>query len=157
MRIFVVCALALLGCGPLSGSFSHKQPGPKGDSPVDMAQPVDFAPPGDLNCGGMQLSADRVPPNVMLVLDRSGSMGNTISAASTTSKWDDLKTALSSLITTYDPSMRFGVSLFSSDGNCGAGQINAPATMNGTSVMGKVNASSPAGNTPTAGTMQAVI
>src|SRR5437016_3503573 len=68
-----------------------------------------------------------------------------------------------SLITTlllngYDTVVRFGVSLFSADGDCGPGKIDsAPADKNGMAVLGKVAAASPGGNTPTAGTLAAVL
>jgi hypothetical protein len=104
----------------------------------------------------MQFALTRVPPNVMLVLDRSGSMGNSIGGGSPTSKWTDLKSALSSVVTSYDAETRLGVSLFSSDGNCGAGNITLAAPMNGSSVLAQVNASGPGGNTPTAATLAKV-
>src|SRR5581483_8646211 len=67
----------------------------------DMAQ-------GDASCGGMAFALTRVPPNVMLVLDRSGSMDQSIGGGSATTKWTDLKNAVSSLVTSYDSQIRLG-------------------------------------------------
>ena len=112
--------------------------------------------PGDASCGGMQFALARVPPNVMLVLDRSGSMNDSIGGGSATTKWSDLKAALQGLVTTYDSQMRLGASIFSDDGNCGAGDITPLAAANGSTIMSKVNAGGPAGNTPTAATLDKV-
>jgi hypothetical protein len=92
----------------------------------------------------------------MLVLDRSGSMNDSIGGGSATTKWSDLKSAIQQVVTSYDANTRLGVSLFSSDGNCGAGNITLAAPSNGTTVMGLVNAQGPGGNTPTAATLAKV-
>jgi hypothetical protein len=128
-------------------------------APPDLSQAPDMAEaPPDMTCGGMQFQLQRIPPNVMLVLDRSGSMGNSIDGTSTTSKWMDLKSALTNLVTNYDAEVRFGVDLFAGDNDCAAGPVSLmPADMNGANVMAKVNAASPGGNTPTAATLAAVL
>ena len=121
-------------------------------------------PPGSgmPSCGGMDFALSRVPPNVMLVLDRSGSMGDPIAAASSTAKWDDLKSALQSTVTSYDASVRFGVSLFSDPASadpdgCGAGKVDvAVGPSNGGKVLAQVNAQSPGGSTPTAASLAAI-
>ena len=41
----------------------------------------------DMNCGGQAFAISRVPPNVMLVLDRSGSMDRTISRSIRNTAW----------------------------------------------------------------------
>jgi hypothetical protein len=166
-----VCVAGLLGgCDPTTiDDGSVPKPAKKADQPLpDLAQPPappDLAPmpdlaepPPDMTCGGMQFQLERIPPNVFLVLDRSGSMGDPISATSTTAKWDDLKAALSQLVTNYDALVRFGLSMFSSNNNCSAGLIDSmPADKNGMTVLAKVSAASPGGNTPTAATLAAVL
>jgi hypothetical protein len=166
----VACAGLLAGCGPieLDGGAPPKPVAGKSDQPLpDMAQPApppdllpvpDLTELPDLTCGGMQFDLERIPPNVMLVLDRSGSMGNSIDGVSATKKWDDLKAALNQLVTNYDTLVRFGVSLYSSDNDCAPGKVDsAPADKNGMTVLAKVTAASPSGNTPTAGTLAAVL
>src|SRR5262245_29904341 len=80
----VFCAGLMAGCsaGEIDeGAVFH--PAPKADQPLpDMAQPPppkpdlsllpDLSPIPDMTCGGMEFPIERVPPNVMLVLDRSG-------------------------------------------------------------------------------------
>ena len=104
------------------------------------------------NCGAMEFALQRIPPNVMLVIDRSGSMGESIGGGSATTKWTDLKGAVSSLVTSYDSEMRLGAAIFSSDGNCARRQRRRAAGAGGghRRCMTKLNAQGPSGNTPTA-------
>src|SRR6185436_3509542 len=164
----VACAGLLAGCDPITfDDGAPPKPAPKADQPLpDMAQPIqhdltpapDLSEIPDLTCGAQQFDLERIPPNVMLVLDRSGSMGNSIDGTSATKKWDDLKAALIQLVNGYDALVRFGVALYSTDNDCAPGMVAAaPANANGTAVLGKVNAASPGGNTPTAGTLAAVL
>jgi hypothetical protein len=160
-RIILASLLAAAGCLGQAPSEDHAATGqdPAGTAPMPTA-PTTPPPAGtdDMGCGGMEFSLTRVEPNVMLVLDRSGSMGQTIASNSSTSKWDDLKSAVTSLVTGYDSQMRLGASLFSADGDCAPGNIDvslAPAA--GQTVLGKLANYSPKGNTPTATTLDNVI
>ena len=165
MRNSLVLAFVLTGCAADLGS-APPQPmnnGPKPDSPSPqpMPQPAVDMGPDDTTCGGMQFALTRVPPNVLLVLDRSGSMQEPIDATSSTSKWDDLKAALTSVIGTYDSQLQLGASLFadaSSGNSCAPGKIDvATGAMHGAQILTQINASSPGSNTPTASTLDNVI
>ncbi len=171
MLILSLLGLGLLvvGCAPKAFEAPPPKPVAKADQPQpdleppylppDLSQPPDMAEaPPDMTCGGMQFQLQRIPPNVMLVLDRSGSMGQSIDGTSATSKWTDLKTALQNLVTGYDSLVRFGVDLFAGDNDCAAGPVALmPADLNGTNVLAKVTAASPGGNTPTAASLAAVM
>ena len=111
----------------------------------------------DMECGGQEFALTRIPPNVMLVLDRSGSMSDAIASGSKTTKYADLTSAMQSLVTTYDAQMRLGATFFASDNDCGAGVPGPIAAANGQSVLTAVAAHKPGGNTPTATTLDAVI
>ena len=100
--LFIVLGLAGLGllvcgCMPTQIDPPPAKPAPKADQPAadllqpapppDLSQLPDMAePPPDMTCGGMQFQLERIPPNVMLVLDRSGSMGQSIDGTSSTTK-----------------------------------------------------------------------
>jgi hypothetical protein len=166
MRNLLCFALLLAGCGANSDPASDHPPSTTMPTPQDDGGTPPPPPPAvtddagagqDASCGGQQFDLMRVPPNVMLVLDRSGSMDSSIGGGSSTSKWSDLKSAIQQLVTTYDAQMRLGVSLYSSDGNCGAGDITPYAQTNGATVMSKINAKGPGGNTPTAATLDKVL
>jgi hypothetical protein len=108
-------------------------------------------------CGGMQFALTRVAPNVMLVLDRSGSMKDPIAAGSTTTKYQDLTAAITSLATSYGTQMRLGDTFFAADNSCAAGVPGPILDNNGATIIGDVNSHSPGSNTPTAVTLDAVI
>ena len=157
-KLSVIVAFALSGCLGSAPVEEHSTTA----SPPDMAeapqQPTTTAPPDLGNCGAMQFALTRVEPNVMLVLDRSGSMGDPVSSGSATTKWVDLKNAVSSLVTGYDSQMQLGAAIFSSDGNCAAANIDVPlAAAAGQTVLTKLNAAGPNGNTPTAAALDTVI
>jgi hypothetical protein len=162
-KLVVVLALALTGC---LGSAPVEEQHGNGAAPPPTTDPSPpFAPPqvdggtDDAgNCGAMEFALQRIPPNVMLVIDRSGSMGQSIGGGSATTKWDDLKGAVSNLVTNYNSMMQLGAAIFSSDGNCAAANIDVPlASMAGSNVMTKLNAQGPNGNTPTAAALDTVI
>src|SRR5437899_5730544 len=110
MRKLIVLAFTLA-----AGCMANLTPGQTPDDPppqtgddggtVPVLPSPDMAQ-GDASCGGMAFALTRVPPNVMLVLDRSGSMNQSIGGGSATTKWTDLKNAVSSLVTTYDAQTR---------------------------------------------------
>lgn len=151
--------LLAAACGPKSGGAhvtngtdlgTSKGPGPTADMGGTTAQ--------DMDCGGQEFHVERVPPNVFLVIDRSGSMGNPISDGSSTSKWDDMRSAVGQLVSTYNSQINLGLSLFNSDGDCGAGKIDtAVGANNGPTITSQLQQTSPGGNTPTAATLDYVI
>ena len=107
--------------------------------------------PDDAFCGGAEFALTKVRPNMMLVLDRSGSMGEAISAGVT--KWDDLRSAVGQLVSAYKNDIQFGASLFadparavegaSYDDSCTPGKVSfTPAPENAQKILDLVNASS---------------
>jgi len=159
-KLVVALAFALAGC---LGSVPVEDHGPVATGPDMLEAPlpvtgVDGGTDDGGVCGAMEFALQRIPPNVMLVIDRSGSMGGSIGGGSATTKWDDLKSAVSSLVSSYDSEMRLGSAIFSSDGNCAATNIDVPlAPAAGSTVMTKLNAQGPNGNTPTAFALDTVI
>lgn len=118
----------------------------------------------DMNCGGMLFGITRVPPNVMLVLDRSGSMLDPIARNNKSTKWANLKTAIESLVKQFDTQARFGLDLFpgQAGGLFGSGCDPGPIAVklgaaHGAQVQNALDRSAPDGSTPTAATLDAVI
>ncbi|MCC6622108.1 MAG: VWA domain-containing protein [Deltaproteobacteria bacterium] len=66
---------------------------------------------GVCGCAGESYAADAVPPNVLIVLDRSSSMNQVIGEWDR-SKWDLAKDAVRSLTEAFDDRVRFGLQLF---------------------------------------------
>lgn len=77
-------------------------------------------------CGGQPLNLTYVPPNLHLVLDRSCSMRNEISAG--VRKWTAAVGSLAQVLTNYDDDVRWGLTLFpDTEGtNCSQGASAFP-------------------------------
>ncbi len=172
LMITLVSAVGF-GCGassPHGTAGTGTQINGKGDSVADGGDdpPLIFGDGGagnmDQNCGGMEFTLDRVAPNLFLVVDRSGSMSDPANLFQLpwVAKWDSLKTTLSSITTTYNSKIRFGLSMFpdpakSSTDDCAPGTVELACAANtGGQVMTKINAADPDGSTPTAITLDNV-
>jgi hypothetical protein len=76
-------------------------------------------------CGKSEFKLTQVAPNVMILLDRSGSMdGN----AGGDTRWNVAKKAISVVTTKFDAELRFGLATYSAckSGGCSAGSIVVP-------------------------------
>ncbi|MGB1699553.1 MAG: DUF4215 domain-containing protein, partial [Nannocystaceae bacterium] len=81
------------------------------------------------NCGEAQVVVEPTPPNVMLVLDKSGSMftNNTLDANNNSvTRWEALWNVTNNVTSAYDGSINFGAQLFPS--------VNASNNFSNTSV-----------------------
>ena len=86
-------------------------------------------------------------PNMMIVLDKSGSMGND-------NKWTQARNAIDYILDNYGDILRFGLDMFPSNDLCGAGNVQVDVGNNTAStIMNTLNATSPNGNTPMAATL----
>lgn len=88
--------------------------GNHGDASGDGSSNTDTAP-ADTNCGVNTFAVRPIPPNVLVLLDRSCSMrrtpdGTLVAAAGTgTTKWEIAVTALQELTTSYASQVRWGL------------------------------------------------
>jgi hypothetical protein len=120
--------LAIVACGsetkneddPASSSGT---PGPgfgdggdDGGGPKPCAKDEDCGTGGHCNlatktcgCGGQNVAADIVPPNLLIVLDRSCSMTDKVGA---TTKWDIAVAAIKDLLATNKGKIHFGLEVF---------------------------------------------
>lgn len=65
-------------------------------------------------CGGQEATAEAVPPNLLLVLDRSCSMTKLVNGVS---KWEIAVGAINVMTTTFEGQIRFGLTLFPDRGD----------------------------------------
>jgi hypothetical protein len=118
-------------------------------------------PTGDANCGTQTSGTSRQPADVLLVLDRSGSMTNSTSAdsncaaGSTTcsARWPALTSAVNATLTSTASSINWGLKLFSSTGNACGVNNGVEIAISATSVPAintLIGTTKPGGNTPTA-------
>jgi hypothetical protein len=84
----------------------------------------------DANCGARQKTAAKLPAEILIVLDASGSMNDDIMNAScqggcgASSKWAQLSPALNQVVMQTDADVHWGLKFFASDDACG---VNANA------------------------------
>ncbi len=85
-------------------------------------------------------------PNMMIVLDRSGSMQGT--------KWTQAQNAIQFVLNNYGAKLRFGLDMFPSDNDCGAGSIQVDVGDDTAAAITSAMSSAGAnGNTPMAATL----
>ncbi len=148
----VVGVVSAAGCAQVERPRPGGAIGNTGPAPGAVGVPMD-----PQRCGGQTFRLENTPPNVMLVLDRSASMSSAIGNTATTSKWDDLNSAIGALIDRYDANVRLGATFFAADDNCAAGLVGAIAAQNGGAIRDQLAKQSPGGNTPTATTLDAIM
>jgi hypothetical protein len=122
--------------------------------------------PGDKNCGLQTFKLEKRPAELMLVLDRSGSMNMPAGAGSMNSKWTDVTAALDETIMKTETTVQWGLKAFpSGDVMCNVSDgVEVPsAPMNHGPVWGQIMANAPAagngagGGTPTTLALQKAV
>ncbi len=122
-----ILALCVAACGPSQGGGDDTGGDDDDDAPPDAARSID-APPGGgadaANCGAQTEPIEVVnlgdPPDLLIVLDRSGSMSSPIPAIPIdfTPKWTIMRDALNALATSHQANIRFGLLEFPTDDDC---------------------------------------
>jgi hypothetical protein len=117
--------------------------------------------PIDANCSSSIISTVRQPADVLLVLDRSGSMNYRVSSDADCTgisgcipRWSALTSAVTATLSDTAGSIAWGLKLFSSPGNalCGVDSgVEVPVSASsGPVITTQIASVSPGGNTPTA-------
>jgi hypothetical protein len=133
---------------PFSGTGNSSGTGGGGDVGLTGAA-------GMPSCGQMNVGVMPLPPDILIVQDKSGSMdeaddGSTCTGTCT-SKWTEVSAALTQVVTNTDTAINWGIKFFSDNGACGASAAPAVtvAAGNGSAVAGAISGTKPGGNTPT--------
>jgi hypothetical protein len=142
------------GVGGDDPSGGGNDPVPGNEDPPPPSSPP---PPGtsEPECGQDVFNQDdRLPPRILLVVDKSGSMDEG-AVGYPGSKWQGLKSALTQVVGTLDSEAELGLMLFpngtSSNGMCEAGRVfNPVGNGQGSNILGTLDATGPGGGTPTA-------
>jgi hypothetical protein len=110
-----------------------------------------------MTCGQATTPIMPLPPDILIIQDKSGSMNDDDSDATcnggcgANSKWSQLTMALGNVVTTTDMTVNWGLKYFSDNNACGA--TNAPVVpvgvLKGAAITASVNGTQPGGNTPT--------
>jgi hypothetical protein len=110
----------------------------------------------DSNCGDVTQGATRLPPDILIVQDKSGSMadsadGTCTGSCGTKSKWSQVTAALNQVVGMTDKTVNWGLKFFADNGHCGANGAPVVSVGNGNAaaVASAITATKPGGNTPT--------
>ncbi len=156
---FAVVALFLAACGPNQGPGTVRPGGRSGadlstsqDPSVDGMQDMSVAPEQDFSaqCGVQNFMLQKgLPPEVMIVLDRSASMTTDFDGGT---RWTKITAAVKQVVTSLQGQIGWGLTVFPHDSDCGtSASVDAQiASMNATAIGAKISSYTPDGNTPTA-------
>jgi hypothetical protein len=176
--LFAGCAVVVLGCafnpqsGPASGAAgTGSGPAPTGASGTigtgtgaglqtgsagTAGGPSTGTSNPDANCGAVSRGAAKLPPDILIVLDKSGSMADTPDGKSNggaNSKWSQVTAAISQVVTSTSSSVNWGLKFFASpnkDACTVAAGADVPiAPNNAAAVNSAIQGQSPGSSTPT--------
>jgi len=174
----VFTAAAFLACGgpvPIAGSSSltggagggkgtntnlglNTKPSTNTSTGTDTGTEVSAADGG--NCGITTAPLNKQPPDVLLVLDKTGSLLDAMdstsqcAAGSTTcqQRWATLVAGLNAVLTSSSTNVNWGLETFNSDGSCGVAPPEVaiqPGAAGATAVQAYIATITPNGSTPT--------
>jgi hypothetical protein len=176
---FIACALGVVGCstanpgrhtnssnggtngssssnGSSNGTNGSTTSGTTGSGGDDGGTgPVD--PNTNPNCGVMNFALQKgLPPDLLIVLDRSGSMADSPSSGGA-SKWDQMTAAINQTVTQLQGQIKWGLEMFPHDNDCGVSvSMDVPVAANDApAISSAIAAQMPGGSTPTADAINA--
>lgn len=144
----MLLALSLLGaaaCAPeIGGGFEDFSP----DAGTFNPEPSD--PEVCDEAVAITFEQRQVIPDIMLVLDKSGSMGDPLVNGNSTSKWDVMRTAMASIVANNGAQVNFGLQMFPSNNDCGTTTAHVEPQLNNIGpILQQMNSTAPGGRTPT--------
>ena len=143
----------LLGAGATSGST-----GGAGKGGTSTGAGASSPSPDGTNCGLQSYGLQNVPPDLLIVLDKSGSMANQPDdtacprrVATCETKWADMTAGINMVVAQTQSTIRWGLKYFSTNDACGVsdGAQVAIAPNNAMAISGSINQTNPNGSTPT--------
>jgi hypothetical protein len=145
-----VLLLALApGCGPSVNTDGEGATGAAGSVGSSGGGGTSGGSGASPACGTREFMLQRRPADLLVVLDKSGSMAE-VPPAGGASKWVQVTSAINTAVATASQ-IQWGLELFPSDNNCGvSSRLDVPVGPSGGARIGQVMAQrSPGGNTPT--------
>jgi hypothetical protein len=114
-------------------------------------------PSVDANCGSVPFGVTTLPPDLLIVLDRSGSMDQSVTGgncgAGCVSKWTQVITAINEVVMKTEANINWGLKFFGTDNACAvaAGASVAPGPNNAAAIAAAIAdpLNQPASQTPT--------
>jgi Mg-chelatase subunit ChlD len=164
LGLFLVSVLGLACNGGISPTGAGNTPGGDGDQSGDIGNAsgdgdgdgdgsggdADGSGGQDGVCEEFGLATSLGVPDMLIVLDRSGSMGRGVD------RWTPSVNAVGTLTSTFSDSVRFGLMLFPGDDLCGTGDLLVPVELNSADAIARaLSTEVPGGGTPTSATLEA--
>jgi hypothetical protein len=117
-----------------------------------------------MNCAAVPQPVAKLPPDILLILDKSGSMNDSADGTCTgncgaNSKWNQMTGAITQVLTTTDMGVNWGLKFFTSPGG-GMCTVNNGADVpiaanNATAVNNAIGGQTPGNSTPTRAAVEA--
>jgi len=115
----------------------------------------------DMNCASVNQGATMLPPDILIIQDRSGSMlwnadASCMRNCGANSRWNQVTAALNQVVTTTDTTVNWGLKFFGSSGNS-CNVTAAPEVpigpMSGAAITAAIGGATPGSPTPTRNAM----
>ena len=156
------------GAGTGTGASSGSGRGGSGSGPP-LTDGGGFLPPpppsADANCGQVNNPLKVVPPDVLLIQDRSGSMDHDDNDQScrrgcgAASKWSEMTVAVTQVLTSTQATVNWGLKFFADTGSDGCGVMPGAtvpvAPNNADAITRAIGRTGPSTNTPTRAAIEA--
>ena len=115
---------------------------------------LEVGPSVDANCGNVPFAVTIPPPNLLILLDRSGSMNEDASGASNggaNSKWSLMTAAIKQVVAQTETSINWGLMLFGNDSSCGVATTATvpPMIGNASAIISAIDQTTAQSATPT--------
>ena len=111
---------------------------------------------GGTECGEVDMPSSKLPPDILIVLDRSGSMQQDPATGQNCntpgcSKWDQTTSAINMVLGQTDTTVNWGLKLFGSSSGCTVNAMTEVpvATMNAMAMQNRIGMTTPGSSTPT--------
>ncbi len=158
LLVVLVPAVAACGPSPQGGDDDGTGDGGGSGSGIDASGDLTDADDTDSSCGAQNtpIMVENLgdPPDLLIVLDRSGSMSSPIPTfpPNFTPKWNIMRDALNALAADLEDNIRFGLAEFPTNDDCAVsnpGAVRVPIDINqAPEIMSYFTSRSPNGNTP---------
>jgi len=130
-----------------------------GGTPVSSG---DITGAGGSSCGQTNVSIKPIPPDILIVQDKSLSMNDSSGQNCTgqnCSKWAQVSAAIDTVVQATDTNVNWGLVFFGTDSMCGVTSTpNVPVgPMNGQKIQTAFSGNQPSSETPTAAAMNAAV
>jgi hypothetical protein len=146
------------GTSPLGAAASSGNPGAGGSTGSTTGAGASTPNPDGHNCGAQSYGLQNVPPDLLIVLDKSGSMGNQPDdtacprmGGACETKWADMTSGINMVVGQTEASIRWGLKYFATNGTCGVadGAAVPIAPNNAMPIAMSIMPTNPGGSTPT--------